>query len=307
MWALDGAKIRPADEPESDDDPSALLFGVPLPTQLYGPQMRAGRWLQPEDAYAVVLNEELAEDVAVGLGDWITLDHGVKGESRWQVVGLLFDPILTTAMYAPRAPALREMHSVHKARSIWIQTRRDDPDGEATIAKDLRQFYEDHQLEMSPTSVFGTQGDTATGIADNILGQFAVIIMLLLVMACLIGIVGSIALSGVLSLNVMERRREIGVMRAIGASSGAILGIFIGEGLILGWLSWLIALPLSVPAGRLMNQALGDALQIGLVYNYTPRGAMYWMVIVTLLSVFASYFPARGATRVSVRESLAYQ
>ena len=125
--------------------------------------------------------------------------------------------------------------------------------------------------------------------------------------AIIIGAVGSIALSGVLSLNVLERTREIGVMRAIGASSGAITRLFIGEGLILGWLSWVIALPLSVPAGRLMTQALGDAFQTNLVYIYTPTGALYWLAIITVLSIAASWFPARGATRISVRESLSYQ
>jgi putative ABC transport system permease protein len=119
--------------------------------------------------------------------------------------------------------------------------------------------------------------------------------------------VGAIALSGVLSLNVIERTREIGVMRAIGASSWTVSRLFIGEGLILGWLSWLIALPLSIPAGRLMTQALSDALQTTLVYNFTPRGAIYWFTIITVLSILASLIPAWRATRVSVRESLAYQ
>jgi putative ABC transport system permease protein len=160
---------------------------------------------------------------------------------------------------------------------------------------------------MAPGSVFGTLGDTASGIATFIIGQFGFIIVLLMVMAVVIGMVGSIALSGVLSLNVLERRREIGVMRAIGAASGSISGLFIGEGLILGWPSWLIAVPLSLPASQLMLNGLSEALKLGLVYHYTPRGALYWPAIITALSVVASYFPARGATRISVRESLAYQ
>ena len=52
--------------------------------------------------------------------------------------------------------------------------------------------------------------------------------------------------------NVFERRREIGVMRATGASSFQIFRLFIGEGLLLGWLNWLTALPLSIPAGLLL-------------------------------------------------------
>lgn len=75
----------------------------------------------------------------------------------------------------------------------------------------------------------------------------------------------------------------------------------------MGWLSWLIALPLSVPAGRVMVQALGAAFNLDIVYKYTPNGAILWLVIITILSIIASWLPARSATRISVRESLAYQ
>jgi putative ABC transport system permease protein len=127
-------------------------------------------------------------------------------------------------------------------------------------------------------------------------------------MALVIGAVGGVALSGVLTLNVLERRREIGVLRAIGAASRVIAGLFVGEGLILGWLSWLIALPFSIPAGRLMTEALGATLGgLSLVYKYDPKGAVYWFIVISFLSVVASLLPARGATRISVRESLSYE
>jgi ABC-type antimicrobial peptide transport system permease subunit len=75
-----------------------------------------------------------------------------------------------------------------------------------------------------------------------------------------VDIVGSIAFSGVLAINALERRHEIGVLRAIGASSRAIAGLFVGEGSLLGWLSWLLALPLNIPAGQLILRSLGAAL-----------------------------------------------
>ncbi len=305
MWGLGSGKIRLAGQPESNDDESGFFFGVPLPTKLYGPQMRAGRWLNPDDTYAVVLNQKLATDAGVKVGDWITLTLPLYGESDWQVVGLLFDPIITNSAHVPRETLLREMRSVGKASTVWIQTRRGDPAGEVTAASDLRKYYDAHQLNVSPQSPFGR--DTASEITDQILNNFGIIISLLVIMAIVIGVVGGIALSGVLSLSVLERRREIGVMRATGASSLTIARLFIGEGLILGWLSWLIALPLSLPAGYLMAQGLGAALQGEIVYRYTPLGALYWLGIVTILAIAASWLPARGATRVSVRESLAYQ
>jgi putative ABC transport system permease protein len=181
-------------------------------------------------------------------------------------------------------------------------------ESEIAIAKDLRVYYEQNQVNVSPQpGAFGFGGDSALETAQTIINQFNFVIVLLGIMAVIIGGVGSIALSGALSLSVMERRREIGVMRATGASSGVIARLFIGEGLLLGWLSWLIALPLGLPAGQLMLRGLGAAIGFDLVYNYTPTGAIYWLFIITILSVIASWFPARRATRISVRESLAYQ
>ena len=307
MWTGAGPRIRLASAEESDDDPTVSLLGVPLPTELYGYQLRQGRWLEPDDDHAVVLNEKVAQDEDIEVGDWVTLDMGVKGESDWLVVGLVFDPVLTTVALAPREPVLVELGEIDKAGTLWIQTVRKDPEGEVEAAKSLRQYLGDSHYDLATGSVFGSLGDTASGIAAFIIGQFAFIIILLLVMAIVIGVVGSIALSGVLSLNVMERRREIGVLRAIGASSGTISVTAIGEGLILGWLSWLIALPLSLPASQLMTNSLSKMLQLGLVYHWTPRGPMIWFIAITVLSITASWFPARGATRISVRESLSYQ
>ncbi len=105
----------------------------------------------------------------------------------------------------------------------------------------------------------------------------------------------------------MERSREIGVLRAIGASSWAVARLFIGEGLILGWLSWLIALPLSVPAGQLMVYGISESFGQAFIYHVTPDGALLWLGIITVLAILASWIPARGATRISVRQSLAYQ
>jgi putative ABC transport system permease protein len=148
---------------------------------------------------------------------------------------------------------------------------------------------------------------TATEITDGIMSQFGVLMFVLAAMAVVMGLVGAIVLSGTLSLSVLERRREIGVMRAIGAADGAIGRLFIGEGLLLGWLSWLVAWPLSIPAGWFMVQALSKVIGMSLVFHYTFMGAFYWLGIISLLSVWASWLPARNAMRVSVRESLAYQ
>ncbi len=305
MWGFSGGTLRPQGQAATDDDENATYFGVPLPTQLYGPQMRAGRWLDPSDTYAVVLNQRLAKDVGVTVGDWVVFKQDDDRESTWQVVGLLADPLLTDSVHAPRETLLKETRSVDKAQTVWIQTESNRDNAE--IAKDLRAYYAQNQVKLSPRrGVFG-MADTSAETGQAIVNQFNFVVILLGIMAVIIGAVGSIALSGALSLSVLERRREIGVMRAIGASSWDIARLFIGEGLLLGWLSWALALPFIIPAGNLLLNAIGSAFQLDLVYKYTPLGAILWFVIITVLSILASFLPARGATRVSVRESLAYQ
>jgi len=308
MWGFNGGTIRPKGQEASDDDDQVTLLGVPLPTDVYGYQMRKGRWLDPEDNYGMVLNMKLAEEIGVKVGDWVTVKYGEKNERDWKVVGLNFDPILTSAAAVPRDVVLRDIGEVDRGQALWIQTEKEDLVTEQTIAKNLREFYREKGIEVSAQrGLFGIGGDSTIETANTFINQFNFLIILLGIMAVMIGMVGSIALSGTLALSVLERRKEIGVMRAIGASSGAISRLFIGEGLILGWLSWLLAIPLTFPVGRLMVFALGQAFQLDIVYKYTPVGQILWFFIITILSIIASWLPARGAGRISVRESLAYQ
>ena len=82
----------------------------------------------------------------------------------------------------------------------------------------------------------------------------------------------------------------------------------VGEGLLLGWLSWLIALPISIPAAYFFaTKGLSAVLFNQLAYQFNPAGAMIWLAIISLLAILASLFPARSAAKISVRESLSYQ
>ena len=222
------------------------------------------------------------------------------------MVGLFLDPVLVRSAYAPRDTLLREIRSFNRATTVWIQTTHSDAADEAAMAQTLQQYYEQRKFKLDTQGVFFGR-NTASQIVDLILNNFMAFIILLGVMAIIIGLVGSVALSGILSLNVLERRREIGVMRAVGASSAAVAGMFIGEGVLLAWLSWLIAAVLSIPAGYGFTRVLSEMADNDIIFKNTFTGALYWLVIVTILAVIASWFPAYRATRISIRESLAYQ
>lgn len=306
-WLVLPASARPALQPDKEvTDARVTVFGQPPQTDFYRPELQAGRWLKPDDVNAVVVGLQVSQDKNWQVGDWLTLTDNNGKEIEVQVVGILFDPAINSSVHMPLNTLQREWGSVGKVNTVWVQTDSGDAVAQTAVAKGLTQALEQLGIEISPRSTFGE--NTIAGIIEQNSERNSIIINLLAVMAVVIALVGGVGLSGVLSLSVLERRREIGVMRAIGASSWQVIRLFVGEAILLGLISWLIALPLSIPAAYgLTTRGLSFALNQQLSYNFTPSGAITWLVIITLLAVVASIFPARGAARMSVRESLAYQ
>jgi putative ABC transport system permease protein len=111
-----------------------------------------------------------------------------------------------------------------------------------------------------------------------------------------------------MSINVLERTREIGVMRAIGASNGAILRIVLVEGVIIGAVSWLIAFVLALPFSMLLSSVVGQAfVRSELNFTFSLTGALLWLGVVTALAALASFLPAWNASHITVRDVLAYE
>ena len=76
----------------------------------------------------------------------------------------------------------------------------------------------------------------------------------------------------------------------------------------MGLLSWLFAVPISLPGSRVFSDVLGSAvINFPLEFVYSMNGIILWFVIVVALSALASLWPALRATKVSVREALAYE
>ena len=144
--------------------------------------------------------------------------------------------------------------------------------------------------------------------ADSMGTILNTIVQFMVGMALLIAVVGGLGLSGTMGMNVLERTREIGVMRSIGASNGAIRQLVVVEGVLIGLISWgggvLLGMPDRPDVGqRAGHGSLRPAVPLAPAWN----GWMTWLIIVVVLSIVASLLPARNASRLTVREALAYE
>jgi putative ABC transport system permease protein len=134
------------------------------------------------------------------------------------------------------------------------------------------------------------------------------IYIFLIVMSCILAGVGGLGLMTTMSMNVLERRREMGVLRAIGASPKIVWLIVVAEGAVIGLLSWalaaLAAWPVSKAIGNLMVRL---AFKSGLDFFFELRGLLIWLAVSIGLCVIASFVPAWHASRGSVRDAIGYE
>jgi putative ABC transport system permease protein len=129
-----------------------------------------------------------------------------------------------------------------------------------------------------------------------------------LTLAALLAVVGGLSLAGTMSLNVLERTREIGIIRSVGAAGPDVTQIVIIEGVFVGLLSWLLAAVLAYPIGYVMSVTVGISfIKSPLVYGFAPAGILLWLLVVVILSIVASVIPARTASKLVVREALAFE
>jgi len=123
--------------------------------------------------------------------------------------------------------------------------------------------------------------------------------------AGLIALVGALGLLTTLSMNVFERQREIGVMRAIGAGSATVAAQFLTEGLLVGLMAWVVGLPLAAALQALLLDVGGftDFLAV----TFPLVAAIYGLVGIAIVSTIASLWPSIVAARKTVSNTLRYQ
>jgi putative ABC transport system permease protein len=282
----------------------ANIKGIPKNSDFFRPLIVAGRWLAPGDGPAVVISRDTAKRNNIHVGNTVTLDLGVMGEDEWLVVGF-YEPVFVgtfnvETIYAPAEALYNTSKKYNQGSELLIRTTSTDGEFTSTVTKDLKDVFESHSMKVDNSQ---TQADLR---ATND-WQFSIVTSMLLALSIIVAIVGAIALMGALSIGVIERTKEIGVLRAIGARSPTILGMFVMEGIFQGSLSWLISIPISYLASPSVASALGHAMfGATLDYQYNWPAVAIWFGIIVVISALASLFPARGAIRISVRDSLAY-
>lgn len=297
-WGFGSTRRLRPDGSESD---SIIIYAPDADAATLNPTIVEGRWLLRDDTNALVVNTDfLGSEEDVGLGDTVTLDIDNK-ERDFVIVGISRGALTGANIFINYPYFSRITNNVDRAQVSLVQLTDRSAENQMRLGQIVEQRYRDHGFRVQQMQTI----DQARTIISTV---FDVIIIFLLAMAVLLGIVGGLGLMGTMSINVIERTREIGVMRAIGASNGSVLRIVLVEGVLIGLISWVIGGLIALPASRALTVAVGTALlQAAPSYIFSTSGAILWLFIVLLLALAASYLPARGASLLTVREVLSYE
>ena len=281
-WGLAGASRQRPDGTESN---RFRVYGLPEKTALVEPIVQAGRWLRPQDEYAVVINTSLAEDEGdLQIGDSVVLE--MDGRERvWEIVGIVKGDAQGAKIYMNYGIYSYETRTPGKVNSLQVITSRHGLSDQNRMEAALLNHFEAKGFDVQTTRSTQTLND------QNVL-MFNVIVGFLILMAVLLGAVGSLGLSTTMSINMTERIREIGVLRAIGASNASIRWIVLMEGALIAILSWALGFVLSFPAAHFMSREIGLALlDMPLTYTYSYGAAVGWFFALLALAIMATLGP----------------
>ncbi|MCA9606803.1 MAG: FtsX-like permease family protein, partial [Myxococcales bacterium] len=130
-------------------------------------------------------------------------------------------------------------------------------------------------------------------------------IAVLLALAVLMAVIGAVALSSTMSTSVLERGRELAVLRAIGARPAQVRRLVLLESLFVTALSLPLAVALGAPLAMIVGTVIGElSFRIPLPLTLSLPAIAGWSLGSLLVAVLASVVPARAATRPTVREAL---
>ena len=290
--------------PDDDVLETVRIMAPPADSVLVDPEIVAGRWVQPGERKSLVVSDSIY-DLYPDLepGDTIRVDTPEDRQEDWTIVGVFrftgnMDDVLGYADYSFITDLL---DMPNQALTYRVITNDHSIEAQVQIGSAIDEYLRDRDFMVNEVEIGSFTRDQSTkGI--NIL------IIFLLLMALLTAFVGSIGLTGTMGMNVLERTREIGVMRAIGAMDHEIIKSVVIEGGFIGGITWVFAIFLSFPISYVLLKIISEAMMGSLMQlTFTYQGTLIWLAAVLTLSVVASILPARNAASLTIREVLAYE
>ena len=280
------------------------LSGVDEDSRTYHPSILAGRWLLPHERRALLLSDDIANLAGLHSGETITFS-AQEHAATWKIIGIIHDPNVSLGSSGSAVTSSENLNSLiglpPEAGVQWY-LQASDPSPAAVDALARR-------LDTTLNRGGGSLQFVVTPVQQIIQrsqNEFSDLYTMFYVVALVAALVGTLSLYTTLTSSVLERQREIGIWRSMGASSRQIAGVFWAEGMALGILAWGTGLLCSIPLAYGFLQLLG-LLLIHAPFTFDPWLFVGMLIAILVIALLASLSPMLRAARVRIIDLLHYE
>ena len=278
---------------------SFSLRAAPPDTTLVARAMLAGRWLQVDDMDQAVINSQALSTVFPGAKVDSIITLKIEEQARaFRVVGIVRDIMAPGAVYvtpAAFAEATGSQGAVNAVR-IALSDNAEVSSAAAAISTALSAAGIGVKATLTEKSFSAAQG-----------AHIYILVWALGFIAAMMAVVGLLGLASSLGSDVIERTREFGVMRSLGASSGTVLRSVLYEGMLTGFASVLVAVPAAVLPSAAVGAMLSAISNQDMPLQLSLQAAALWLAGVLVAALVVSYFAAARASGLTIKQTLDWE
>jgi putative ABC transport system permease protein len=269
----------------------------------YEDTQEKGRWLEQNDhdseASVLVIGKALANVENIGIGDKIELELAT-GPHTFEVVGINSGQMNNGMVaYMPFDTLQNIMMWNDTVSGFSIITTGESHD----VIDRVSTQVEDELL----ASGYVVDNEIMYVMEEQNIEGVGQIMTMMMAVGSLVIVITMIGLMSTLTMNVLERTKEIGMMRCIGSKSGHIRNMFGSEGLTLGLIGWVVGIPVGYLIGLYLNHMIYNLMHFEMTYLFPVNFIVISLLITVVVSVVVIQPPLWRATHFRPGDALRYE
>jgi putative ABC transport system permease protein len=285
-WVQNAARV---------DGRAVAAWGLPAQPR-FATRMQDGRWFTDGEGRVAVLGRTLAKATGTAVGDRIRLDTSA-GPATFRVIGVSGNQAENGDVVFVPVAALQSVLGLGDAvNSYWITTTRPDHALIDRTTTRLEDALAGRGHQVLTTVIYDAREKQ---VAAN-----ATLTTMITLLGLLLVAISMVALINTITMAVLERTREIGILRSVGARARDVRRIFATEGLILAVAGWAVGVPLGYGLARAIGWAVGEAVGLDVAFEFPPAYVAVALAGTVLLSLATMLAPLRRAVQLKPGDAL---